>query len=224
MDELGDRQRERLRLIHRAATYIDVRRARKDAVVLMEVIEHLEPERLPVLLGNVLGHARPGAVIITTPNVEYNPVHPQLPTGAMRHPEDRFEWTRRQLRIWSESVCQDYGCTVAFRPVGEHHPTLGSPTQLATFRWIELWRDWASRSFASRCLSGRVIRRQLEQLRRSLKSLRRGGFQKIHVFTSEAEISEARFRREPLLNDSTADTGPFDMIGDVPDCLGELSS
>lgn len=57
MDELGDRQRERLRLIHSSATYIDVRRAGKDGVVMMEMIEHLEPERLPVLLGNVFGQA-----------------------------------------------------------------------------------------------------------------------------------------------------------------------
>ncbi|WP_257720348.1 hypothetical protein [Arthrobacter alpinus] len=43
MDEPGDRQRERLRLIHSSATYIDARRAGNKAVVLMEVIEHLEP-------------------------------------------------------------------------------------------------------------------------------------------------------------------------------------
>lgn len=75
-----------------------------------------------------------------------------------------------------------------------------------------------------RRLDERVIRWQLDQLRRSLKSLRREGFRKIYVLTSEVEIAEARFRREPLLNDFTADTGPFGVIGDVHGCLGELSS
>ena len=136
MDELGDRQRERLRLIHTSATYLDARMAGMDAVVLMEVIEHLEPARLPTLLGNVFGHARPGAVIVTTPNADYNPLYPQLPTGAMRHPDHRFEWTRAQLKDWAQAVCQDHGYAVEFRAVGQNHPDLGSPTQLALFRRI----------------------------------------------------------------------------------------
>ncbi len=47
---------------------------------------------------------------------------------------------------------------------------------------------------------------------------------KIHVIISESEIAEDRFRREPLLNDFTAATGPFGMIGDVHGCLGDRSS
>jgi len=75
-----------------------------------------------------------------------------------------------------------------------------------------------------RKLEERVVRRQLEQLRRSLKSLRREGFRKVHVLNDEAEIAAATFRREPLLNDFRDDTGPFDVIGDVHGCLGELVS
>lgn len=60
MDELGDRHRERVRSIQSSARYADDRIAGLDAAVLMEVIEHIEPEGLSAVVANVFGHARPG--------------------------------------------------------------------------------------------------------------------------------------------------------------------
>ena len=38
----------------------------------MEVIEHLDPERIPALERVVFGFAAPATVVVTTPNAEYN--------------------------------------------------------------------------------------------------------------------------------------------------------
>lgn len=55
--ELSDRQRERVRLLQSSVTYLDERLRGFDAAVLMEVVEHLEPERLGALEHSVFGYA-----------------------------------------------------------------------------------------------------------------------------------------------------------------------
>ena len=67
-------------------TYADQRLAGLDAVVLMEVIEHVDPPRLPALAHSVFHTAHPGAVIVTTPNSEYNIRYPALPPAATATP------------------------------------------------------------------------------------------------------------------------------------------
>ncbi|MGW3996172.1 polynucleotide kinase-phosphatase [Amycolatopsis sp. NPDC004772] len=67
-----------------------------------------------------------------------------------------------------------------------------------------------------------VIRRQRGELQRSLKSLEREGFRRVHVLRSEAEVAEAEIVVEPLRNDKRELTGPFDVIGDVHGCAAEL--
>lgn len=67
-----------------------------------------------------------------------------------------------------------------------------------------------------------VIRRQRDQLRRSLKQLNKEGFRKVHVLRSEQEVADAVVVREKLLNDFTHEPGPFDVIGDVHGCRTEL--
>ena len=94
LDRMPDRQRERLQIFQSALTYRDDRLAGLDAAVLMEVIEHVDPERLPALERAVFGFAAPATVVVTTPNAEYNPHFASLAAGAMRHRDHRFEWTR----------------------------------------------------------------------------------------------------------------------------------
>ena len=64
----------------------------------MEVIEHLDPERIPALERVVFGFAAPATVVVTTPNAEYNAHFETLPAGALRHRDHRFEWTRAEFR------------------------------------------------------------------------------------------------------------------------------
>jgi polynucleotide kinase-phosphatase len=67
-----------------------------------------------------------------------------------------------------------------------------------------------------------VIRRQRGELQRSLKSLEREGFRRVHVLRGETEVAEAEIAVEPLRNDKRELTGPFDVIGDVHGCAAEL--
>ncbi|WP_424530501.1 3' terminal RNA ribose 2'-O-methyltransferase Hen1 [Sphaerisporangium viridialbum] len=131
LDRMPDARRARLHLFQGALTYTDERFAGYDAAVLMEVVEHVDPPRLAALERVVFGTARPGLVVVTTPNSEYN-VRYEFLTG-MRHPDHRFEWTRAEFAAWAEGVCGEYGYRVTYRPVGEVDPEVGPPTQMGVF-------------------------------------------------------------------------------------------
>jgi 3' terminal RNA ribose 2'-O-methyltransferase Hen1 len=134
LDRLPDLQRARLELIQSSVTYRDDRLAGHDAIVLMEVVEHIDPQRLPALERTVFGHARPTSVVVTTPNVEHNVRYESLAAGTLRHPDHRFEWTRAQFRGWADATAATYGYTVRYLPIGADDPQVGPPTQMAVFR------------------------------------------------------------------------------------------
>ena len=69
-----------------------------------------------------------------------------------------------------------------------------------------------------------VVRRQRDQLRRSLKHLGKEGFRKVHVLRTEQDVADAVVVCEKLLNDLQHEHGPFDVVGDVHGCRGELES
>ena len=74
-----------------------------------------------------------------------------------------------------------------------------------------------------RSVSVHVLRRQMHDLKRSLRNLKKEGFKKIHVFKSEDEVDAVTaIVREKLYNDKTELHGPFDIIGDVHGCYEEL--
>lgn len=123
LDRMPERQADRVKLWQSALTYRDDRLRGFDAAVLMEVIEHLDPPRLPALVASVFGHAHPGAVVVTTPNVEHN-VHYQGLTG-FRHADHRFEWTRAEFQAWADDVATEYGYTVTFREIGDGATQMG---------------------------------------------------------------------------------------------------
>jgi 3' terminal RNA ribose 2'-O-methyltransferase Hen1 len=131
LEKMTERQRDRLQIFQSALTYRDDRLAGLDAAVLMEVIEHVDPPRLDALERVVFGFAAPATVIVTTPNAEYNVRFETLPSGAMRHRDHRFEWTRAEFRSWAQRAADAYGYAVRFLPVGTDDPEVGPPTQLA---------------------------------------------------------------------------------------------
>ena len=64
-----------------------------------------------------------------------------------------------------------------------------------------------------------VIRRQLQDLKRSLKSIKKEGFKKLYTCRSEEEVNNVPpIVREKLYNDKAELHGPFDIIGDVHGC------
>ena len=133
LERLAPRQRERVRLFQTALTYRDERLAGFDAAAVVEVIEHLDRPRLRSFERVVFEQARPGAVVVTTPNREYNVRFDGLPAGNFRHRDHRFEWTRAELQDWAGEVAGRHGYSVRFLPVGQEDPEVGSPTQMAVF-------------------------------------------------------------------------------------------
>jgi hypothetical protein len=101
---------------------------------VMEVVEHLDPPRLEAFERVLFQHARPKTIIITTPNREYNAMWDNLPEGAMRHGDHRFEWTREEFGEWAENLSKQYDYTVAFYSIGPESSSLGSPTQMGVFK------------------------------------------------------------------------------------------
>ncbi|KAA0941370.1 3' terminal RNA ribose 2'-O-methyltransferase Hen1 [Streptomyces apricus] len=134
LDRMGERQAGRVRLVQGSLAYTDKRLKGYDVAVLSEVVEHLDLPRLPALEYAVFGSARPGTVIVTTPNVEYNVRWETLPAGHVRHSDHRFEWTRAEFRTWAGTVAERHGYAVEFAPVGPDDPEVGPPTQMAVFK------------------------------------------------------------------------------------------
>ena len=104
-----------------------------DAAVLAEVIEHFDPPRLAAAMRNVFGSARPGTVVVTTPNADYNVRWETLPADEFRHSDHRFEWTREEFAAWAQTISDSYGYRVRYAPVGPEDPEVGPPTQMAVF-------------------------------------------------------------------------------------------
>ena len=67
-----------------------------------------------------------------------------------------------------------------------------------------------------------VIRQQKQQLKRSIKGLKREGFRQIYVLKSPEEVeSVTGIIREKLYNDKKDIKGPFDIVGDIHGCYDE---
>jgi 3' terminal RNA ribose 2'-O-methyltransferase Hen1 len=133
LETMPDRQRERIRLIHGSLMYRDERLAGYDAAAVVEVVEHLDPPRLRAFERVLFEFARPGTVVMTTPNRDYNVTWKTLPAGAFRHKDHRFEWSREEFQAWAGAVAERFGYTVRFLPVGPEDPELGAPTQMGVF-------------------------------------------------------------------------------------------
>lgn len=66
-----------------------------------------------------------------------------------------------------------------------------------------------------------VIRRQSQALNRSLRGLKREGFNRTFIFSTVEEVDSVEVTRVPLWNNRKGDSGPFDIIGDIHGCFDE---
>lgn len=144
LSRMPDSQRARLRLLQSSVIYRDERLSGFDAVVLMEVVEHVDPDRIPALESTVFAHAKPGTVIVTTPNAEHNVRYETLAAGTMRHRDHRFEWTRAEFDQWATSVGDRFGYAVRYVPIGDDDPEVGPPTQMAVFSRLDMAQSGAA--------------------------------------------------------------------------------
>ncbi|XP_066548501.1 small RNA 2'-O-methyltransferase isoform X1 [Amia ocellicauda] len=117
-----------------------------DLVTCIELIEHLQLPEIGKFSEVLFGYMSPAAVIVSTPNAEFNALLPGL-TG-FRHQDHKFEWTQAEFQKWALDVCRSHGYAVEFTGVGEapfstenrgfctqiavFHKTFGSDKQLGT--------------------------------------------------------------------------------------------
>lgn len=130
LDSQTEPVRADIRLVHSSMTDANPDLTGFDCAVLLETIEHLDPERLSVLEQSLLRRMRPTTVIITTPNAEFNPLL-GVPSHRFRHPGHRFEWDRAKFRKWAEGAAARHGYAVICSDVAGQHPTLGGASQMA---------------------------------------------------------------------------------------------
>lgn len=134
LHQAGDVMSERVRLQMGSLTYGDRRWKGFDAATLVEVIEHIDPHRLSALELSLFGDARPGLVVVTTPNREYNTLFEGMSEGEQRHPDHRFEWTRAEFENWASGVAEEHGYDVKFQDLGPVDEKHGGPSQMAVFK------------------------------------------------------------------------------------------
>lgn len=82
------------------------------------------------------------------------------------------------------------------------------------------WRNAARTDRAD--MKPHVIKRHVNDLRRSLGRLEREGFRKVFVLNSPEEVASAGIIREKMWTDHADLHGPFDIIGDIHGCCDEL--
>ncbi|XP_026823009.1 small RNA 2'-O-methyltransferase isoform X1 [Rhopalosiphum maidis] len=78
-----------------------------DAVICIELIEHLYLDVLDALPYTVFEFIKPKLAIFTTPNVEFNILFPNF-TTQFRHDDHKFEWTRKQFKEWAKKITALY--------------------------------------------------------------------------------------------------------------------
>ena len=135
LDDLPPRQKDRIRLLHGSLMYRDKRLAGFEAAAVVEVVEHLDPPRLAAFERVVFEFARPGTVVLTTPNREYNVdvADPRCRGLSPRGSPVRVELGRSSRpgrRAWRDGSAT----RSSSRRSGRNTPNLGSPTQMGVFR------------------------------------------------------------------------------------------
>ena len=133
-DRMPPYKKNKLTLMQASLTYKDPRFSGYDAACVVEVIEHLDPMRIPAFERVLFEFAAPGTVILTTPNKEYNAHYEWLSKDNLRHDDHRFEWSREEFAKWTAHICETFGYTVEINEIGDVDEEFGSPTQMGVFR------------------------------------------------------------------------------------------
>ena len=134
MERMPAYKKEKLTLMQASLTYKDVRFSGYDAACVVEVIEHLDPQRIHAFERVVFEFAAPSTVVVTTPNKDYNAKYEWLEEGSLRHYDHRFEWSREEFAAWAKHVCETFGYTVEISEIGDVDEECGAPTQMGVFR------------------------------------------------------------------------------------------
>ncbi|XP_047541791.1 uncharacterized protein LOC125074500 [Vanessa atalanta] len=108
-----------------------------DAVIAIEMIEHMLPHDLERFVHTVFGFIKPRVAIITTPNGDFNVLFKALEKNGLRRLDHFFEWSREQFHDWCSNIVARYPqYTVMSKGIGPGPPDtlhLGCCSQLALF-------------------------------------------------------------------------------------------
>ncbi len=133
-EEMSPTQKERINLFQGSLTYKDSRLEGFDAAAVVEVIEHLDLNRLKAFERVLFEFAKPKIVFLTTPNQEFNITWENL-DEKMRHDDHRFEWTRKEFAEWTNKIATTYNYNVEILPIGDEIENIGAPSQMAIFTY-----------------------------------------------------------------------------------------
>lgn len=121
------------KLFQGSLLYQDSRICGFDAACVVEVMEHIVLEKLPIFEKVLFQKASPSTVILTTPNREYNMRYHCVNRRMFRHEDHRFEWTRKEFAAWAARICEQYGYEAEVKGIGEMDEKYGFPTQMGVF-------------------------------------------------------------------------------------------
>ncbi|CAG9800853.1 unnamed protein product [Chironomus riparius] len=109
-----------------------------DAVIAIELIEHLYPQVLDEVPYQIFENLNPKIAIFSTPNCEFNKVF-DLEPGKFRHADHKFEWTREQFKDWCDHIIvrfPEYSYKmegIGKPPIGYEIEDVGYSSQFALF-------------------------------------------------------------------------------------------
>lgn len=132
-ESVSEGSADRLTVRHASFTAADEGLTGFDAAAMVETIEHVPPAHLSRVERAVFAEMRPGLVVMTTPNRDYNEVY-GMAEGEFRHEDHCFEWGRMRFQSWAKGVGERNGYRVEFDTIGRHDFLVGAPTQMAIFR------------------------------------------------------------------------------------------
>ncbi|KAK8854967.1 hypothetical protein IAR55_003707 [Kwoniella newhampshirensis] len=105
-----------------------------EAVVALELIEHLDPNVLSRFGVVTMGTYKPKLLLVSTPNFDFNAKFPRAeqhdfakkgfmdPTGrtdrVFRHSDHKVEMTSAEFKAWAEAAAADWGYNVEISGVG----------------------------------------------------------------------------------------------------------
>ena len=208
-----------VRLLQGSLVYRDQRMQGFDAATLVEVIEHLDPPRLATMERVVFEFAAPKLIVVTTPNAEHNIQFATLPAEKLRHRDHRFEWRRHgKLTVIDATNVQKEARKPLLELAKARHVlavviVLDVPAEICQAH---------NTGRGDRRFGPHVIRQQVAQLKKSLRHLEAEGFRYRHVLASQEEVGITSIERQLSWSNRKWDHGPFDIIGDVHGCYGEL--
>lgn len=133
LDRMQPFRKNKLTIMQASLTYKDKRFEGFDCACVIEVIEHIEPMRIPAFERVLFEFAAPRTVILTTPNKEYNTNYEAMQENTLRHGDHRFEWTRAEFAEWTKHICERFGYRCEITGIGSYDEACGNPTQMGVF-------------------------------------------------------------------------------------------